>query len=102
MLFTKRDQPSLNPHPHTRDDSLAAAGPPQSVLTIIDCDDEGRSLDEIFHHLAWQHHRCKSVQEALLVLRKHTVSAILVDNKFSGVPGRVISDAARQLAYSPK
>lgn len=102
MLFTKRDQPSFNPHAHTRDDSLAASGPPHSVLTIMDCDDEGRSLEEIFHHLGWQHHRCRSVQQALLVLRKHTVSAILVDNKFSVVAGRVILDAARQPAYSPK
>jgi DNA-binding NtrC family response regulator len=102
MLFTKRDQPSLNPHQQKLDGSLPAPGPPQSVLTIIDFDDEGRSLDEIFHHLGWKHHRCRSVQQAFLVLRKHTVSAILVDNRFSGVPGRTILDAARQPAYSPK
>ena len=102
MLFTNCDPSSGNHHQYLLDGSAPDSGPPHSVLTIINAEEDSRSIDEIFHELGWEHYRCRIWQDAVILLRKHRVSAILVDIGFSVVVGRRILDTARQPGYSPK
>ncbi len=93
---------SLNRHQHSLDGIPSDGGPPHTVLSLIETEDDGRSLDLIIRQLGWEHHRCRTREQAVILLRKHRVSAILLDNSLSVEARRGLVDAARHPGYLPK
>jgi len=102
MLFPHNDLPSLKRHQHSLEGAKSDAGPPCAVLSLIPTEEDGRSLDQILRQLGWKHHGCRNREQALILLRKHRVSAILLDNALSVESRRGLLDAARQPGYFPK
>jgi len=102
MLVPNNDLPSLKRHQHSLDGIASDAGPPHTVLSLVQTEDDSRSLDQILRQLGWEHHRCWNREQALILLRKHRVSAILLDNALSVESRRGLLDAARQPGYFPK
>ena len=102
MLFAKNDLPSLNRPRHSAGDLVPESGPPHTILTIFDAEDDSRSFDVIARQLRWEHHPSRTLPEALVLLRKHRFSAIVLDQALWGTAERSVMDASRQPDYSPK